>query len=111
MIQEKAHGTGQKDVQASIQEAIQKEHEGQCRGCMLPTKRTRGCNTMLIDIVPTPAKLRLDTRGLDAWLLSHKRKAFAEDNQLMPGEIVLLDGLADDLLRHTIRVHICSVPL
>ena len=66
---------------------------------------------MLIDIVPTPPKLCLNARGLDTRLFANKRKAFAEDHQLMPRKIVLLDGLADDLLRHTIRVHVRSVPL
>jgi len=43
-------------------------------------------------------------------LLTHIPKALAQDDDLVPRDLVLLDRLANDLLAHTVAVHIRGIP-
>ena len=46
----------------------------------------------------------------DTWLFSYSAEAFAKNNQLVARDVVFLDCLANDLLRHAIGVYIGCVP-
>ena len=45
------------------------------------------------------------------FVLADRGPAFCEDRNFMPGQIVVLDGLADDLLRSAVGVVVRGVPL
>ena len=46
----------------------------------------------------------------DARLLANVAIALAQDDDLIPRDVILLDRLADDLLADTITVHVRGVP-
>ena len=68
-------------------------------------------HTILIDVIPAICHLFLERNMAKTWLLSNGSKTLAQDNQLMAWEVILLDGLADDIFRNSIRVDVRSVPL
>ena len=43
-------------------------------------------------------------------LLSNDTEAFGEDNQLVPRKLVMLDGLANQLLRDSARIDVGRIP-
>lgn len=66
--------------------------------------------TALVDVVLTP----LDLFGVldvhDAGLLADGAETFGQQNQFVPGDLVLLNRLADHLLGNAVRVHVRRVP-
>ena len=54
-------------------------------------------HTILIDVIPATCHLFLERNMANTWLLPNGSITLAQDNQLMAWEVILLDGLADDI--------------
>jgi hypothetical protein len=70
----------------------------------------REVRTELINVVLTPAKF-IEDRICAKLLFAHAAPCLGHDNELVTGEIVLLNRLRDDALGISIRVDVCRIPL
>jgi len=70
----------------------------------------RAAQTALVDVVFAQLDLLRVLDVQDRGLLADGAEALGQQHELVPRDVVFLDGRADQLLRHAVRVHVGRVP-
>jgi hypothetical protein len=74
-------------------------------------RRCCGGFTKVIDIIFALGDILLIHDCSDIWFFAYCAVTFTEDDEFVAGDIVFLDGLANDFFRNAVRVDVCGIPL